>query len=81
MILCLCHRISDRDLAREAARGCPSFDALQDETRLGTACGACVDFAREAFETRRMAVIGKGGGCRSMQPVTSLEQTGAMAPN
>lgn len=46
MIVCVCHRVSDRDIAREAAFGCPDFDALQEATRLGTACGACLDCAR-----------------------------------
>jgi bacterioferritin-associated ferredoxin len=50
MIICLCHRISDRDIRRAARDGCPSFDALQEETRVGTGCGACLDHAREAFE-------------------------------
>lgn len=50
MIICLCHRISDRDIAREAQAGCSSFDQLQDETRVGTSCGSCLEHAREAFD-------------------------------
>ena len=49
MIICVCHRVSDRDIARQAAAGCASFEALQDDLRVGTACGACLDCAREAF--------------------------------
>jgi bacterioferritin-associated ferredoxin len=49
MIVCLCHRVTDRDIAREAAAGCPSFEVLQEELRVGTACGACVDCAHETF--------------------------------
>ncbi len=48
MIVCLCHRVSDRDIAREASC-CASFEALQDELRVGTSCGACLDCAREVF--------------------------------
>jgi len=55
MIICLCHRVSDRDIAREAAGGCPSFEALQDELRVGTACGACQDCAQETFRAQRAA--------------------------
>ncbi len=52
MIVCLCHRISDRDIRREAAAGCPSFEALQDELRVATSCGACHDCAREVFDAQ-----------------------------
>jgi len=49
MIVCICHRVSDRDIAREAQAGCASFEALQDELRVGTRCGACTDCARKTF--------------------------------
>jgi bacterioferritin-associated ferredoxin len=49
MIICICHRVSDRDIAREAAAGCPDFDALQDSLRVGTGCGACLDSAQQTF--------------------------------
>ena len=50
MIVCVCHRVSDRDIARVARAGCDSFDALQDELRVATACGACHDCARATFD-------------------------------
>jgi bacterioferritin-associated ferredoxin len=56
MIVCLCHRVSDRDIARAARQGCASFDELQDQTRVGTACGACGDCARETFDAQRVSV-------------------------
>jgi bacterioferritin-associated ferredoxin len=49
MIVCVCHRVSDRDIAPAARQGCASFDELQDRLRVGTACGACGDCARETF--------------------------------
>ena len=49
MIVCLCHRVSDRDIADEARAGCASFDALQDRLRVGTGCGACIDYAQSTF--------------------------------
>lgn len=49
MIVCICHRVSDRDIAREVRDGCTSFEALQDELRVGTRCGACTDCARKTF--------------------------------
>ena len=49
MVVCLCHRITDRDIARAAREGCPDFDALQDELRVGTSCGSCDECARSVF--------------------------------
>lgn len=47
MIVCLCHRISDRDIARAAKAGCMDFETLQEELRIGTGCGACLECAQE----------------------------------
>jgi bacterioferritin-associated ferredoxin len=51
MIICLCHRISDRDIEREIRNGCASFDTLQRDTHVGTGCGACHEHARDIFAT------------------------------
>jgi bacterioferritin-associated ferredoxin len=64
MIVCVCHRVSDRDIARHAAAGCPSFEVMQDDLRVATACGACHDCAREVWDAHacpsglRMAAAG-----------------------
>jgi bacterioferritin-associated ferredoxin len=50
MIVCICRRVSDRDIEREVRSGCQSFDALQDQLLVGTACGACTDCARQTFD-------------------------------
>ena len=50
MIICICHRVSDRDIAREVKAGCRDFGELQDELRVATACGACTDCARQTFD-------------------------------
>jgi bacterioferritin-associated ferredoxin len=50
MIVCVCHRVSDRDIACAVREGCCSFDELQDELRVGTKCGACREHARDTFE-------------------------------
>jgi bacterioferritin-associated ferredoxin len=49
MIVCLCHRVSDRDIRRVVAAGVRNFEVLQDETRVASACGCCHDCAREVF--------------------------------
>lgn len=53
MIVCVCHRVSDHAIVNEARSGCGSFDELQDTLRVGTACGACTDCARDTFESGR----------------------------
>jgi bacterioferritin-associated ferredoxin len=50
MIVCICHRVSDRDIAHAARGGCASFDELQDELRVGLGCGACHECARDTFD-------------------------------
>jgi len=54
MIVCVCHRVSDRDIAIAASSGCPNFEALQDDLRVATACGACLECACEVFEESRV---------------------------
>jgi bacterioferritin-associated ferredoxin len=56
MIVCVCHRVSDRDIARAVQQGCASFDQLQDELRVGLGCGACADCARDTFEAHSTQV-------------------------
>ena len=53
MIVCLCHRISDRDIQRLAQHGMCSFDELQDETCIARNCACCEDSAREVFDDAR----------------------------
>ncbi|MDE2298444.1 MAG: (2Fe-2S)-binding protein [Burkholderiales bacterium] len=50
MIVCICHRVSDHAIKREAHAGCASFESLQGRLKVGTACGACRTCAREVFE-------------------------------
>ena len=50
MIVCLCHRVSDRDIERAVATGVRCFEVLPDETRLASSCGCCHDCAREVFD-------------------------------
>lgn len=68
MIVCVCHRVSDRAIAREVRAGCTSFEELQDTLRVATACGACTDCALDTFERERddadAAVCCAGHGSR-----------------
>ena len=64
MIVCLCHRITDRDIVRAVECGTTCFDALQDDTRLASSCGCCHDCAREVFEEDRERVAAQAAPTR-----------------
>ncbi len=53
MIICLCHRVTESQIERHARGGCMSYEHLQDDLRVGTACGACGECARTTFEAAR----------------------------
>lgn len=53
MIVCVCRRVSDRDIERHARGGCSSFDDLQMDTGVATCCGNCAQCAREVFDSAR----------------------------
>lgn len=73
MIVCLCHRVSDRDIAREARAGCASFEELQDELRVATGCGACLEYAQATFSQhcsgRNTCHAWQAGTADTQQPV------------
>ena len=50
MIVCICHRVSDRDITGAVREGTACFDMLQDDTGVATACGCCHDCARKVFD-------------------------------
>jgi bacterioferritin-associated ferredoxin len=55
MIVCLCHRISDRDIARLVAAGCGDLRSLQAALGLGSCCGSCLDYAQEMLDAHSPA--------------------------
>jgi bacterioferritin-associated ferredoxin len=63
MIVCVCRRVSHRDIEREVRDGCASFEELQDELGVATACGACAECAHGTFE-RACAEHHARGGAR-----------------
>lgn len=46
MIVCVCRRVSDREIARHARAGM-NFDDIQFELGVATQCGQCEGCARE----------------------------------
>ena len=69
MIICVCHRISDRDIAHAARSGCASFDELQFELSVATCCGKCHDSARQTFDFHLAQVEAGGQAAHRRDPV------------
>jgi bacterioferritin-associated ferredoxin len=64
MIVCLCHRVSDRDIHRVVGEGVDNFDRLQDVTRVASNCGNCLDCAQMIFDEACASHPAKGcSGC------------------
>lgn len=62
MIVCVCRRISDREIARHARAGM-SFDDIQFELGVATQCGQCEGCAREVVSQ-----------CSATQPIAWLNR-------
>lgn len=62
MIVCVCHRVSDREIARHARAGL-SFDDIQLELGVATQCGQCEGCARDVVAQ-----------CSTSHPVAALRR-------
>ncbi|QIL44007.1 ferredoxin [Acidovorax sp. HDW3] len=62
MIVCVCRRISDREIARHARAGM-SFDEIQFELGVATQCGCCENSARDVVAQ-----------CCASQPMAALRK-------
>lgn len=60
VIVCVCHRVSDREIEALACVGDSSFADLQARTKLGTQCGSCRECAEEIFSIARGTVSDDG---------------------
>lgn len=69
MIVCVCHRISHREIERHAV-ACDSFDELQMNTGVATGCGRCGDCAREVFDGVRQLPSCSGHAAGSQRVIT-----------
>ena len=50
MIVCLCHRISERDIHAAVSVGASCFQSLQDGTGVASRCGRCRECAQEVLD-------------------------------
>lgn len=65
MIVCVCRRVSDREIARHARAGL-SFDEIQFELGVATQCGCCEGCARDVVAQ-----------CHASNPVAALRNEAA----
>ena len=66
MIVCVCHRVSDREIARHARAGM-DFEDIQFELGVATQCGQCEGCAREVVAQ-----------CNACQPVAAIQLASAI---
>jgi bacterioferritin-associated ferredoxin len=50
VIVCVCRRVSDRDIRRAVQEGASSFDELQRELGVATVCGRCRECAQDTLD-------------------------------
>lgn len=62
MIVCVCHRVSDREIARHVRAGL-GFDDIQLELGVATQCGQCESCARDVVAQ-----------CSASHPVAALNR-------
>lgn len=72
MIVCLCRRVSDRDIQRAVREGVTDFECLQDETGVASHCGACHDCAHQVFQEARAAHTGGAGHPHAASPAVTI---------
>jgi bacterioferritin-associated ferredoxin len=60
MIVCVCRRVSDREIARHARAGM-DFDDIQFELGVASQCGQCESCARDVIAQ-----------CNACQPVAAI---------
>ncbi len=67
MIVCVCHRVSDREIARHARAGM-GFEEIQFELGVATQCGQCEGCARDVVAQ-----------CSASCPVANIQQADNLA--
>jgi bacterioferritin-associated ferredoxin len=80
MIVCVCRRVSDREIARHARAGM-TFDEVQFELGVATQCGRCEGCAREVVAqcsaSHPVASLHRESDPRSIQLATSITESNA----
>lgn len=80
MIVCVCRRVSDREIARHARAGM-TFDEVQFELGVATQCGQCESCARDVVaqcnSSHPVAALNRETGPQSIQLANSILESKA----
>ncbi|MGI4778167.1 MAG: (2Fe-2S)-binding protein [Janthinobacterium lividum] len=80
MIVCVCRRVSDRDIARHARAGM-TFDEVQFELGVATQCGRCEGCARDVIAqcsaSHPVAALHREDGTMTIQLANSIQDSKA----
>ncbi|MGJ7579984.1 (2Fe-2S)-binding protein [Variovorax sp. RHLX14] len=80
MIVCVCRRVSDRDIARHARAGM-TFDEVQFELGVATQCGRCEGCARDVVAqcsaSHPVAALHREDGAMTIQLANSIQDSKA----
>ncbi|WP_162581784.1 (2Fe-2S)-binding protein [Variovorax sp. PBS-H4] len=78
MIVCVCRRVSDREIARHARAGM-TFDEVQFELGVATQCGQCESCARDVVAqcsaSHPIAALNREAEPRSIQLANALTES------
>lgn len=53
VIICLCHRVSDREIRKHVDDGAGNLHAVSQRCRAGSDCGSCASQLRQVIQRRR----------------------------
>ena len=77
MIVCVCRRVSDREIARHVRAGM-TFDEVQFELGVATQCGQCEGCARDIVAqcsaSHPVAALNRESGTSAIQLATSISK-------
>ncbi|WP_354372885.1 (2Fe-2S)-binding protein [Variovorax paradoxus] len=80
MIVCVCRRVSDREIARHVRAGM-TFDEVQFELGVATQCGQCEGCARDIVAqcsaSHPVAALNRESGVSAIQLATSISESKA----
>ncbi|WP_080898240.1 (2Fe-2S)-binding protein [Variovorax paradoxus] len=80
MIVCVCRRVSDREIARHVRAGM-TFDEVQFELGVATQCGQCEGCARDIVAqcsaSHPVAALNRESGSRAIQLASSITESKA----
>ena len=72
MIICVCKAVSEKHIQAAVDNGAVSFGQIVRELGVGTCCGACVPYAKDALAAATATSMSSGSGCCRKASATHL---------